>query len=255
MGGVHWEMVYDSVDHLSDPDRLWIKGYYPFLKHFTFISGAVGFFSDGRLFNSLDGGRSWVFQPLNPPADLPDIDCQGGDCKYLDTVSVPQFSSGQDGVLIRRAYLNSEVVMDVFVYYPNTLNRMPLPTAQYLYSTHDGGQSWVPMPSPVKIGTVYFWNVQTGWLLGKSDPDPATATQLYQTTDGGETWTQILADSSLPLGSELQFVDIHTGYAFYPFTVLDYYKDFDERVNQAPLLFFTHDGGRSWVKVKPRIAP
>jgi photosystem II stability/assembly factor-like uncharacterized protein len=254
-GGMNWEMVYDSANHLSDPDTLWIKGYYPFPKHFTFTSKSVGFFSGGRLFSSQDGGRSWAFRQLDPPGDIPDIDCQGGNCKYLDTVSEPRFTSAQDGVLTRRAYLNSDVVMDVFVYYPNTLNRLPLPTAQYLYFTHDGGQSWVPKPSPVKIGTVYFWNVQTGWLLGKSDPDPATATQLYQTIDGGETWTQVLADSSLPLGSELQFVDDQTGYAFYPSTVLDYYKDFDERVNQAPLLFSTHDGGRSWVKVEPQIAP
>lgn len=254
-GGMNWGLVYDSANHLSDPDTLWIKGYYPFPMHFTFTSESVGFFSDGRLFNSLDEGRSWAFQPLDPPADLPDINCQGGNCKYLDTVSVPQFSSGQDGVLIRRAYLNSDVVMDVFVYYPNTLNRLPLPTVQYIYFTHDGGQTCVPKPSPVKIGTVTFWNGHTGWLLGKNDPDPTTTTQFYQTVDGGETWTQILADSPLPLGSELQFVDEKTGYAFYPFAVSDYYKDFDARVNRAPLLFSTHDGGRSWVKVEPQIAP
>jgi photosystem II stability/assembly factor-like uncharacterized protein len=254
-GGIHWGMVYDSANHLSDPDTLWIKGFYPFLGHFTFVSETTGYFSDGRLFRSQDGGRSWVVQPLDPPADLPDLNCNNGNCKYLDTVSAPRFTSSQDGVLIRRAYLNSEIVMDVFVYYPNTQNRLPIPSAQYLYFTHDGGQTWTPKPLPAKIGTVYFWDGNTGWLLGKSDPVPASATQLYQTNDSGETWTQVLADCPLPLGSDLQFVDEKTGYSFYPFAVSDYYKDFDARVTQTSMLLSTLDGGHSWMKVEPQITP
>ncbi|MEJ2600597.1 MAG: hypothetical protein P8Z00_19845 [Anaerolineales bacterium] len=254
-GGMHMEMVYDSINHLSDPDTLWIKGYYPYTERFTFISGDVGFFSDGRLFISQDGGRVWKFHPLDPPADLPEIDCQDGNCKYLDTISAPLFTSAQDGVLIRRAYLNSDTVMDFFVYYPNTLNRLPLPTAQYLYFSHDGGQSWIPKPLPLRIGTVYFFNAEIGWLIGKNDPDPAVTTQLFQTTDGGETWNKISGDTPLPLGIELQFVDEENGFAFYPVAVTDYYKDFDVRIDQTPQPFFTRDGGRSWTKVKPQVIP
>ncbi len=165
-GGFHWEMMYDTVDHLSDPDTLWIKGYFPFPEHFTFTSETTGFFSDGRLFNTQDGGRSWIFRPLDPPADIPDIDCQGGDCKYLDTISAPQFSSIQDGVLIRRAYLNSEVVMDVFVYYPNTLNRLPLPTAQYFYFTHDSGQTSGPEAFACKDWHGIFHERANGLAIG-----------------------------------------------------------------------------------------
>ncbi len=254
-GGLQWKTVYDSVDHLSDTDTLWIKGYYPFPEHFTFNTETTGYFSDGRLFRTQDGGISWAFHRLDAPAELSDIDCQDGYCKYLDVVSAPRFTSPQDGVLIRRAYLNSEVVMDVFVYYPNTLNRLPLPTAQYLYFTHDGGQTWVSKPSPVKIGTAYFLNAQTGWILGKNDPDPATVTQLFQTKDGGETWSQIAMDCPLPLGSELQFVDENNGFAYYPADVIDFYKDFDQRVGQPASLYSTNDGGASWVKVEPQIVP
>jgi hypothetical protein len=254
-GGLHWESVYDSVDHLSDTDTLWIKGYYPFPENFTFTTETTGFFSNGRLFITQDGGRSWVLRPLDPPADIPDINCQGGGCKYLDVISAPRFTSALDGVLIRRAYLNSDVVMDVFVYYPNTLNRLPLPSAQYLYFTQNGGQTWTPEPLPVKIGTVYFLNAKTGWLLGKNDPDPVSVTQLYQTTDGGKTWSQITLDCLLPLGSELQFIDEQNGFAYYPSDVIDIYKDFDQRVGQTPSLFSTNDGGRSWVLVEPHVVP
>ncbi len=249
-GGMHWSMVYDSANHLSDPNTLWVKGYYPFVGHLNFASMTAGYFSDGVLFGSQDEGKSWVLQSLPSPADLPYLGCQGGNCKYVDTISVPQFSSVKDGVLIRRAYLNTEAVLDVFVGYPNTQNRLPMPTAQYFYFTRDGGETWAPQLSPIKLGTMVFRDAKTGWLLGKNDPDPTTATHLYQTTDGGESWVQISANCPLALGSELQFVSDQTGFAFYPYEISDFYKDFDSRVGQASSLFKTNDGGRSWVKIE-----
>ena len=250
-GGSHWNLVYDTIEHLSGSGTLWIKGYYPYQEHFAFSTDTTGFFSDGKLFDSLDGGKSWVSRSINPPGDIPDIDCQSGYCKYLDTISGPAFTSEQDGVFIRRVYVNSDNVMDVFIYYPNTLNRLPLPVFQYLYFTHDSGRSWVPYLSPVKIGTVTFLNSKIGWLLGKNDSDSSTHTILYKTADAGDTWAQISADVPLPLGTQFQFVDEQIGFAFYPFSVKDYYQDFDMRVNevvQKDFLFYTHDGGRTWEK-------
>jgi len=54
-GGFHWGTVYDSIDHLSDPDTLWIKGYYPFPEHFTFTTEATGFFPIGGCSTRLMG--------------------------------------------------------------------------------------------------------------------------------------------------------------------------------------------------------
>jgi hypothetical protein len=257
-GGMHWSIVYDTLDHITDPYTLWIKGYYPYLERFTFTSNTVGYFSDGRLFDSQDRGISWQSRTLIPPADLPELGCQGSNCNYLSSVSSPRFTSAQNGVLIQRAYLNNQIALDVFMYYPNTLNRLPLPAAQYLYFTNDGGNSWIPKPSPIRIGTIYFMDADTGWLLGKSDLNPAAPTLLYQTTDAGDTWTQISTHSVLPLGSELQFVDEQTGFAYYPFRMMDYYCDFDSRVvgaAQNPYLYVTNDGGRSWERVEPQVAP
>jgi hypothetical protein len=53
---------------------------------------------------------------------------------------------------------------------------------------------------------------------------------------------------AVPLGSELQFADEQNGFAFYTYTIMDYYRDFDLRVVEAAqnsFLFYTHDGGRS----------
>jgi hypothetical protein len=126
----------------------------------------------------------------------------------------------------------------------------PLPSSTPIPSSTESIQQYIQTPSP----TPSLPASPTGWLLGKNDPDPASATQLYKTTDGGETWSQIAADCPLPLGSEFQFVDEQTGYAS-PAPVLDFYRDFDVRVNQTPLLFSTRDGGHTWVSVEPEIAP
>jgi photosystem II stability/assembly factor-like uncharacterized protein len=168
------------------------------------------------------------------------------------------FTSPENGVLIRRVYLNSEDVFDVFTFYPNFSHRVPLPVAQYLYYTHDGGKTWIPKSSPVKIGTIYFSEANTGWLLGKNDADPSTPAQLYHTTNNGETWSLISAESILPLGSELHFVDNQTGFAFFPIQKSEFYRDFDNHVLEAmqqAYLFYTFDGGLTWSIVEPQIAP
>jgi hypothetical protein len=257
-GGLRWEKVYDSINHLSDIDTLWIKGFYPFSEHHAFVSEEDGFFSDGRLFASQNGGISWTFYFLKPPNDLPELECKSNNCKYLDTVSAPLFTSPQDGVLIRRVYMNSEITKDAFLYYSNTANRLPLPKGQYLYFTNDGGQTWTPKFSPATIGTVYFSDARHGWMLGKSDSDPKLPTILYQTTDGGDTWIQITADCSLPLGSAIQFIDDQTGFAFSPFSTSDFYIDFDDRLRAERLesvLFMTKNGGVSWDKIEPQVMP
>jgi photosystem II stability/assembly factor-like uncharacterized protein len=253
-GAMHWQMVYDTAGHIGTPDELWVIGFNLSDEYFSFASPTAVFFADVALYLSQDGGKSWSIQSLNPSADLPEINCKSdvNECKYISSISAPQFTSSQDGTLLRRVYLSSEIsfpLLDRF--------HLPLPIAQYLYYTHDGGQTWVSQPSPAKIGTIYFLNAQTGWLLGKSDPDPSTPTQFYQTTDGGKTWTEISSNNLLPLGSDLQFVNEETGFAFEPSAVSSYYQDYDSRVSAgiSPGIFYTDDGGRSWVKVEPQLTP
>jgi photosystem II stability/assembly factor-like uncharacterized protein len=250
-GGMHWNVVYNTNDHVrtNDPNTLWGFSNYPYGdRSFIFITTTKGFYSNGGLFLSQDGGKTWQVQQLPPPGDIPDLDAKTSQSELFPTVSVPQFFSAQDGVLIRRIYSRNQVSIPPSSY-------TGLPQAQYLYFTHDGGKTWVPNQTPAKIGEVFFRDTQIGWFLGKNDVDPSTITQLYQTIDGGKTWTQIVADSSLPLGSEIQFVDEKTGFAFNPPWAGPSYNEIDGRAGNTSSVFTTTDGGRTWNNVEPELAP
>jgi photosystem II stability/assembly factor-like uncharacterized protein len=256
-GGMHWKPVYQPTQGQSNMMK--VGGYYPFPNYFAFASEMDGFYSNGDLFASADSGNSWTPFTLEPPADLPDLNCTGSysQCKYSETISAPRFTSPQDGVLMRRVYLKTEDVE--FQLSTNlSVHQLPLPEAQFLYYTHDSGQTWTPRLSPANLGTVYFLDRNTGWFLGKGDVDPNTPTQLYQTTDGGETWSLIAADCPVPLGSELQFADEKAGFAFDNYSTLQDYYSADFRSWEAlthAYLFFTTDGGRTWDKTVPQLAP
>jgi photosystem II stability/assembly factor-like uncharacterized protein len=252
-GGYHWEVVYDSDTNFqangNDLHTLWGYSNYPYGEQaFTFTTLTRGFYSNGDLFVSQDGGKSWQVQPLPSPIDWPDLDAKASKNALWPTTSQPKFVSAQDGVLLRRVYSRDQVTIPPGSY-------AGLPKGQYLYFTHDGGQTWSPDPSPVKIGTVYFHNPQTGWFLGKDDADPSTSTQLYQTIDGGKTWAQIAADCLLPLGSVMQFVDEKTGFAFTPAWTGASYGELDRRSGTVSNLFTTTDGGQTWEQVTPQLTP
>jgi len=254
-GGLRWEKRYDSADHLSDPTTLWLGGFYPFASRLVFRDAQNGFFSDGEGVVSRDQGTSWDSFSLSGPDGF-------AEGEYLSSISVPQFTSDDNGFLLRRFYRKSETSLAVFTRYPNATQRMPLPDAQYFYFTRDGGLTWTPSLSPVKLGTVFFLDGQTGWLLGKSDADPAAPTLLYHTKDGAETWAVLDPDSPLPLGSAVQFVDQQTGFAYLPYAFSGIYRDFDARVQvagqnemQIPALFTTLDGGKTWAKIEMQSKP
>jgi len=252
-GGLHWDRIYSSVDHIGDPNILWGGGYSQFTKQFTFVTETLGFYEGSAI--TQDGGRSWSPITFELPGDLPEIDCHPGriPCKFYRTRSLPQFTSSQDGVSLLRVYPNSEDVRDAFLY--GDSSPLPLPAAQYVYYTHDGGQNWSITSAPALMGLLYFFDGQTGWFLGKDDPDPATLTQLYQTVDGGETWVKIVSDCPLLLGSHLQFVDAQNGFASGSPIPLSAYRNLDMRAGATHSIFITKDGGDTWQQVEPQLEP
>ena len=250
-GGMHWNAIYNTntYSQIDDPNTLWAFSNFPYGDRlFTFLTSSIGFYSNGELFLTQYGGTSWQKQTLPIPADLPNLGSQIEQNKVFSTISLPRFVTPQDGVLTRRFYPRSQVTIP-----PGSYSGLPM--AEYLYFTHDGGQTWISHPSPIRIGDIYFLDAQAGWFLGKDDANPDNSTQLYQTSDGGYTWTQIDATSPIPLGSQIQFVDKNTGFAFTPAWAGYVLGDLDQRSNNARGIFTTTDGGQTWEKVTPQLVP
>ena len=249
--GIHWSAIYDTNTHsqMNDPNTLWGYSNYPYGDRLlTFATASIGYYSNGELFLTQDGGISWQKQTLPNPSDLPNLDTQISQNELFSTVSLPLFVTPQDGVLTRRIYPRIQVTIP-----PGSYSGLPM--AEYLYFTHDGGHTWIPRPSPTRIGGVYFLDTQAGWFLGKDDANPANFTQLYQTSDGGDTWIQIDATSPLSLGSQIQFVDEDTGFAFTPAWAGSVYGDVDRRSNNARNIYTTMDGGQTWKPITPQLTP
>ncbi len=248
-GGLHWEKAYDSNDQNKiDPQNTMFALGNPFNESgFALIDFNTALYATGRLYSSEDGGKSWQpeYTSLPIPQATSDQDIQAGMGKSEPYVNIPQFWTEKDGVLVGRYYADLQI--------PPAISTS-LPVAEFLYYTHDSGKSWTFLRSPARTGSPFFLDSNTGWYLGKSDPDPSTPTQLYQTTDGGQTWMQIMADCPLPLGSEIHFIDDQMGYAILTRNTYDYL--FDGRASQRPsYFFFTHDGGRTWEQVEPGVIP
>jgi len=106
-----------------------------------------------------------------------------------------------------------------------------------LYSTVDGGKSWLLLGSPATQNAsctpgsnLDFVSPTTGWLnVGCGDPNaPAEA---LVTRDGGSTWNMQLI-ASTPCGNcQPRFIDAMNGWYLDPNT---------------PLLMMTTDGGQTW---------
>lgn len=185
----------------------------------TFSSASVGWATahcpGGRpfLYESRNGGRTWQSQslpaPLDYPADL-ETNCTCGSIP-------PDFTSSRDGVLTFAA-------------------------PDFVYSTHDGGGSWTPMPLPSQVlgNAPMFLDGSTGWIITlRVDQTTRLSSfdRLFVTHDGGVSWQPLESDREV---QSLAFVDRQTGWA------INLPRD-----GSPPQLFQTRDGGTTWQQLFP----
>jgi len=246
-GGLHWAKEYNSDEQFQiDPAKTLFGGRNLFGNHgFTLLDFNTALYATGLLYHSEDGGESWLQVTLPIPPASSDLEIQAGMGKYQPATAIPQFWTKKDGVTVGR-YYNEPLIP------PEKPTNLPV--SEFLYYTHNGAKTWTFSRSPARMGSPYFLDANTGWYLGKSDPDPTKLTQLYQTTDGGQTWAQILSNSPIPLGSEIHFIDAQMGYTLMTGSSYDYL--FDARTgNMLSYFFFTHDGGHTWEQIEPGVTP
>jgi hypothetical protein len=122
-----------------------------------------------------------------------------------------------------------------------------------LFATADGGQTWVPLPSPPISGEIQFFPDSTGWLEGGVHGD-----QFYRTLDGGQTWVQRILP--LPAGVIPYSKPEGMGLTYHsePFYMGPHFANQQEGIiavivhikeigDDDLLTYTTGDGGDTWV--------
>ena len=172
------------------------------------------------LYQTADGGHTWQFYKLPPPADVPDLynqetsACGAGAPVFVSPTEgrLPVSCQGQNNGQSRG----------------------------WLYSTSDGGKTWTPQPLPTPYGVLQFLDVNAGWWLGGAAPfDPTIPRELYATQDGGKTWKAV---KRLNWTGQIDFVDAQTGWVV-------------AKSDQAIALVSTQDGGQKWNLATSQVAP
>jgi photosystem II stability/assembly factor-like uncharacterized protein len=163
-----------------------------------------------------DGGNSWDSRELPPPENAPDLFTQLDYCEPYQ----PNLLSAE----------SVRLLVACFDYYTPPKNYVG-----YLYSSADAGKSWAMLPLPKKVvgndSTLIFFDAKNCLLLDRD---------MYQSDDGGETWTFI---KTVSWTGQFSFIDDQTGWAV---ATSD---------NHEKALVQTTNGGKTWSKLDPVIAP
>jgi len=130
---------------------------------------------------------------------------------------------------------NSSNIHDV--YFPDAtvgyaVGDIGLKDTLYYYKSTDGGLTWQLKPVlNIKyrtIHSVFFIDVNTGWIAGK-------AGNIFSTTDGGETWKKQYSGKNRIL-YDIHFLDSNLGRC----------------VGEKGLILKTSNGGLKWTEEKPK---
>lgn len=208
-GGTTWTKLSetDSNDPTGNAGHLPFgcdKGVPVFINSATgFIPGACGAGPTGPfLYVTRDGAKTWNTVRISLPAGY------GGNC--MCEINSLRFADSRNGVFV----LN--------LYGPDGLPH------NFLYATHDAGNSWQAGPQlPPNSYTAYFINATIGWTL-----DAKGNTLLYS-SDGGQHWSTVGTIPSSQVVVDFQFVNTASGWAI-------------GREPTGNTLIKTSDGGRTW---------
>lgn len=188
----------------------------------TFPSSEIGWLTgncDGLmtgafLFQTTDGGLTWQTVVLPAPVDAPHV---LSETDSLCGTHSPVFINNQTGKLIVHCtdYTQDSVT-----------------DHNYLYSTMDGGVTWIAYTSPA--GRLSFVAGESGWVLGRD---------LYHTADDGQTWVKV---KTVNWDGQFSFVSDKLGWAV---------ASSETDAGMLIALMQTTDGGKNWFELKPVITP
>ena len=205
--------------------------------------------SKGTLLQTRDGGNTWTARAASTDDVVRDIffiDDQNGwlvcevNAYQLKTLEEPRayLMKTTDGgehwkrIEIKDIDVDSILVRAVF---SGKRRGWTFGEAGQIYTTHDAGNSWIPLRSPTRhllLGGI-FVDDERGWIVG------AGAT-IIQTSDGGDTWYQ----AKLP--------QVEKSTRFTATTFIDNRKGW--AVGSGGSVYRTVNGGRTWERQESTVA-
>lgn len=138
--------------------------------------------SNGRAFQTVDGGDSWVTVSLGKNVNAKDVGFANWQTRFvLDFSSLPPYSQ--------------------------------------IYRTTDAGKTWTSLSfseANAVISSISMVNEQEGWAAGRvwtGDRNTSTAILLH-TVDGGKNWHHVQIRQAAPFFYLIRFVDSQHGWLF-----------------------------------------
>lgn len=116
-----------------------------------------------------------------------------------------------------------------------------------MYSTSDGGATWVELADPPSAGNFRFQTTQDGWMVSPASDFVADGDTLNVTHDGGKTWQEVTIPKPngcakcQRLFSDTKFEDVNHGVV--AVTYVDPIAPGGREINAT---YATGDSGKSW---------
>jgi photosystem II stability/assembly factor-like uncharacterized protein len=203
-GGQSWSLVFQN-----NPDRPDAPGSIPFSgskngisfrdESHGWVTGDLPAEGFVYLYFSQDGGVTWNQQPLELPA--------GFEQAFIGLLP-PKFFSSDHGKLIMRFFRQESYTL--------------------VYTTNNGGKTWIPTTPIELIGQTEFSNMQSGIMWDGGE-------KLYGTMDGGMTWLTIHPNINIKDNLvQLDFVNSVWGWAL------------AMNPDGSNTLYTTNDAGITW---------
>jgi photosystem II stability/assembly factor-like uncharacterized protein len=168
------------------------------------------------VYQTADGGQSWNWATLPPPANLP-----GGFSQYVYECGVETID------LIPPAAVGVEMACAL------RDKTSGYSAYRFYYLSPDGGSNWRDWQM---TGAVDFLNHDSGW---RQSANAVGGYDLEHSQDGGQTWALV---KTVYWQGQLDFVSEQVGWAI-------------ARLGEATALLKTSDGGQSWAEIKPVAGP
>ena len=204
-GGNSWEVLADPPDSVTTCHHTAIT----FLdEQYGWMTSQCPFELAGGVFLEMtnSGGETWERHTLPPPTSSPNLFEQSSLCRTRAPILLTQGW----GTLIVTCHITDEG------------------TAEFVYSTQDGGSTWQTSSFPG--GEPSMQADGFGWAFGM---------EIFKTLDFGLTWERV---KTVSWEGQFSFIDRESGWAV-------------ARAGEMIALVQTIDGGKTWQELEPVVAP